>query len=137
MKKHLSRSILVTGVEEREKEVISTEKYVRLYKEILGSLAESISTLNRRLVVFISIDSHSSSSKDPHHRKTLLENQVARWKNNVKVIIHSLLSLDQNQNQNQNVLGIENPEQVVRLDQFFNFSSFPKLRILKSILGIA
>ncbi|KAA1069796.1 hypothetical protein PGT21_033510 [Puccinia graminis f. sp. tritici] len=136
MKKHLSRSILVTGVEEREKETISTEKYVRLYKEILGSLAESISTLNRRLVVFISIDSHSSS-KDPQQRKTLLENQVARWKNKVKIIIHSLLSLDQNQNQNQNVMGIENPEQVVRLDQFFNFSSFPKLRILKSILGIA
>ncbi|KAI7948116.1 hypothetical protein MJO28_010024 [Puccinia striiformis f. sp. tritici] len=149
-------NIARSGEEERESDGedfpvrIPTSSYVRLYKEIIGRLAESISTMNRGLAVLLSVEpsssSSSSSSRDnpriTQQQRTLLEKKVNKWKGIVKQIILDHLSLHNHTNNNSGNLNQPGHTTttdhlgLVKLDQFFNFISLPKLRILKSILGI-
>ncbi|KAI9622251.1 hypothetical protein H4Q26_015287 [Puccinia striiformis f. sp. tritici PST-130] len=112
-------------------------------------LAESISTMNRGLAVLLSVEpsssSSSSSSRDnpriTQQQRTLLEKKVNKWKGIVKQIIldHLLSIIIPTITPVISISRVTRPLliiSVVKLDQFFNFISLPKLRILKSILGI-
>ncbi|WAR60028.1 hypothetical protein PtB15_11B670 [Puccinia triticina] len=133
MKKHLSQSIEGSS-EAAAPGKMGPERHVRLYKEILGRVAESVSTLNRRLVVLI------GAPHDPAYPllKPRLEKLLSSWKTAVKAIFLDGLGLTHNPDPSNAPFRDRPQDQSgVQLNRFFNFESFPKLRILKSFLGIA
>jgi len=131
MRRHLDAASVADGGWEMQP---GQPGYVRLYKEVLGGLAEAISTMNRRLGVLVSAESAAGSLKDPartplHLRlppPSRLRSLVLHWKLSLSSILAAHLPLHLHP-----PFPPHHP-----LISFFNFSSFPKLRILKSFLGI-
>ncbi|PLW33086.1 hypothetical protein PCASD_13829 [Puccinia coronata f. sp. avenae] len=153
MKRHLGRAVGLQVCGAEAEGGIGAERYVRLYKELLGAIAESISATTRRLNVVMMEEAAGrvvapregrATDAPPHppHR-SLLAAQVAAWKDALKHTLLHHLPLHQTPppprpppSPSSSSSTTSNSLDALGLLHFFNFISFPKLGILKSFLGI-